>query len=219
MIVVITSALIAVGSLQAHHRRAGARRCLALNHRLHELRRPLQGLALLADGPRPDDAAFRACLEEARAAVCELDAVVNHRVATPLPVSLPLSELTLSLDRRWRPFGVAVHAPLGKEFVVADPARVGTAVDNLVANALDHGSGRVDVRATIRGGQVRIEVRDEGPAPMSSAVGSDPRRGHGLTIARKAARDFGGVLLGPAPSNEGGTLAAVTLPLGGPERG
>jgi signal transduction histidine kinase len=215
---VVAMALIALLALELHHSRAADHRSLALNHGLHELRRPLQALVLLAERPHPERAALRSCLEQARAALGELDATVNGGAGTSLPVPTPLGDVTSSLDRRWRPFGVAVHAPSGEDTVVADPARLGAAVDNLVANALDHGSGRVDVRASAGAGEARIEVRDEGPSPTPSVTG-DPRRGHGLTIAREAARDFGGVLLGPEPSADGGTLAAVTVPLGRAERG
>lgn len=218
-VAMVAITLVALAALQARHRRACDRRSVALNHRLHELRRPLQALVLLAERPQPERAALRACLEQVRAALRELDAAINGGAVTSLAVSMPLREVASSLDRRWRPFGVSVHAPRGEDSVVADPARLGAAVDNLVANALDHGSGRVDVRTSTRAGQARIEVHDEGPSPMAPALLDDPRRGHGLTIAREAAREFGGVLLGPEPSADGGTLAAVTLPLGGPERG
>jgi signal transduction histidine kinase len=218
-VAVVAIALVALVALEVHHSRAGDRMSLALNHRLHELRRPLQALVLLAERPHPERPALRACLEQARAAARELDATINGGAGTSLAVSMPLGEVTSSIDRRWRPFGVEVHAPLSEVAVVADPVRLGAAVDNLVANALDHGTGRVDVRASAGGGEARIEVHDDGPSPGSTALPHDPRRGHGLTIAREAAHDFGGLLLGPEPSADGGTLAAVTLPLGGPERG
>jgi signal transduction histidine kinase len=215
----IVIALVALATLEAQRRRAGSRRRLALNHHLHELRRPLQALVLLAGRPHPQRAALLACLEQARTAVRGLDATVNGGTVASHPISTPLAELTSSLDRRWRPFGVEVHSPRGEGAIVADPARLGSVVDNLVANALDHGSGRIDVRASTSGGEARIEVHDDGPSPIHPVLPRDPRRGHGLTIARDAARDFGGVLLGPAPSADGGTLAAVTVPLGRAERG
>ena len=206
-------------ALAIGHLRSGERRTLELNRRLHELRRPLQAVVLLVERPGLERAALSACLEQVRRAVRELDATINHAPVAPRALSMPLGEVASSLDRRWRPFGVAVHATPGEGAVVADPARLGAVVDNLVANALDHGSGRVDITASTGGGEARIEVRDEGPSSASPEMPRDPRRGHGLTIAREAARDLGGVLLGPERNADGGTLAALTLPLGGSGRG
>ena len=211
-------AVTGLALLEAHRLRVGARRTVVLNRRMHELRRPLQALVLLAERPHPERAALRGCLVQARGALGELDATINGGAGASLAVPLPLTEVTSGLDRRWRPFGVAVHAARDERPVIADPVRLGAAIDNLVANALDHGSGLVDVRATTEGGAARIEVHDQGPSSSSTAPG-DPRRGHGLEITRAAALDFGGALLGPAPSGDGGTLAALTLPLGGPGLG
>ncbi len=206
--------VVAFVALEVHRSRLASHRTVVLNRALHELRRPLQALVLLAERPLPERAALRGCLEQARGALGELDATINGGAGAPVASPTPLSDLTSGLGRRWRPFGVAVHAVPDEGAVIADPVRLGAALDNLVANAFDHGSGRVDVRAFTEGDVARIEVRDEGPSSRQAPTG-DPRRGHGLVLARAAASDSGGALIGPSASEDGGTFAALTLPLTG----
>lgn len=215
----LAAALPALVALELWQLFTGVRRRLALNRSIHELRRPLQALVLLAEAARPDRAALRACLEQAGGALGQLDSTINGGGASSPAVSIPLAEVTSALDCRWRAFGVAVHPPEGEGAVLANPKRLAGAVDNLVANALTHGSGRVDVRATSDGSGARIEVRDQGPPGSPPPRNRDRRRGHGLAIANEAAAGFGGALLGPSRTDDGGTLAALTLPTAGREPG
>jgi signal transduction histidine kinase len=93
--------------------------------------------------------------------------------------------------------------------VFADPLRIAQACANLVGNAAEHGGGVVRVRVRAAGGQVRIEVSDDGPglpatvsALTAAARVRHGRRGHGLAIAAAIAEHHGG-RLAAAPSEAG----------------
>jgi signal transduction histidine kinase len=90
--------------------------------------------------------------------------------------------------------------------------RLAQAVGNLVANAIEHGGSRVELRAAAAGGRVRVEVRDDGPglpAPIPVLIrrarGGRGRRGRGLAIAADVAARHGG-RLGSAPASTGACL-------------
>lgn len=103
--------------------------------------------------------------------------------------------------------------------VVGDRLRLAQAISNLVANALEHAPGRVELAARSVGAQhVRIEVIDEGPGlPLALAEltrrarAGRGRRGRGLAIAAQIARRHRGRLVAaPAPH---GTRLGLELPL------
>jgi signal transduction histidine kinase len=101
----------------------------------------------------------------------------------------------------------------GPALVPADARRIYQALSNVLANAVEHGGGWVDVVGTRVEGGVRVEVRDAGPGfwpvPSRSACAT---RGHGLDIARRAAREAGGELrVLPSPA---GAAVAIDLPTG-----
>lgn len=80
-------------------------------------------------------------------------------------------------------------------------------VANLLANAVKHGEGVVELVARVRSDHVRIEVTDEGPGlPAATArlARMVPRgvHGHGLPVARRSAVALGGSLHS-APSARG----------------
>ncbi|MEA2151083.1 MAG: hypothetical protein QOD69_2913, partial [Solirubrobacteraceae bacterium] len=92
-------------------------------------------------------------------------------------------------------------------FVRGDRLRLAQAISNLVANALEHGPGRVEISARRVGrGHVCIEVVDEGPglpSPVAAltrrARAGRGRRGRGLAIAAEIAGRHGGrIVAGPA---------------------
>jgi signal transduction histidine kinase len=112
---------------------------------------------------------------------------------------------------------LALGAPDGAALVRGDRVRLSQAVGNLLANALEHGAGTVELRSRTAGDCVRIEVSDEGsglPAPVAQlaarARGGRGRRGRGLAIASDIVARHGGRLLA-APSPRGARVA-IELP-------
>jgi signal transduction histidine kinase len=208
---VIALALIGVASIWVERRR----RRVVLNRCLHELRRPLQAMTLSMEGPRSGSAA-RACLEQLRFALEDLDAIVNGREPRMDAVRLPLGELVAAAERRWSAIGGVergvVNAPHAKPD--ADPSRIASAIDNLIANALEHGTAPVRIDAFVRDGQARVEVRDAGPAlaAVEAPRRRDPRRGHGLGLVSAMAEMAGGAASGPRHSSAG-TSTGIRLPL------
>ncbi len=194
------------------------RRRTALNRAMHELRRPLHALALVPGPATTDQEEAPASLDRALVALDDLDAVINGRppVLTRRPVAArPLVE---GVIERWRAVARRRDAALeldwkaGVAVVNADPARVAQALDNLLANALEHGRGGVRVLA--RRGPVGLSlsvVSERGDARVRS---TDPRRGHGLAVVERVATAHLGRFRIAA---EGSSVAArLELPLAAP---
>lgn len=192
-----------------------ARRTRRLNRALHELRRPLQALALSLGSPGPERGGAGSCLAQARAALRELDAVVNGRREPPAVSRTLVGEVLDGLACRWRFADVEVDRACAALEIDADLTRLGAALDNLVANALRHGTGMVRVRAATTARGVRFEVRDGGPAAPTRRSRRDPRHGHGLRVVADVAASHGGSAAAAAPSPGGGTIAAISLPVSG----
>jgi signal transduction histidine kinase len=188
-----------------------------LNEALHELRRPLQGLALLLDGQAAPTGAAE-LLEQATHSLTQLDGLVNGFVLPRDRAPATLEELATEARKRWGA-RVEVDGPpvRGRASVVADRHRVAAALDNLIANALEHGSGPIRLRARTEGGSVRLDVASRGePGPPRD--GADPRRGHGLRVVERVAAEHGGSAF-PPRSESGHTVAGISLPRSGGGRG
>src|SRR4051794_17729273 len=174
----------------------------------HELRAPLQAIALAAESAardperRPVD--VRPDLERARIALADLAAARSGRRADTELAAVRLDRLVwraaTASDLVARRVGGGVHLDwsAGPVTIKANRGRLAQALGNLLANAVEHGGGHVRVtgRRTRRG--IRVEVRVSG-------------RGHGLTIAAKAVRDSGGTLT--AAKAGSGTAVAIELPV------
>jgi signal transduction histidine kinase len=210
----ITALLVlAVLSIELLRLVGNARRAVRIHRALHELRRPLHSIGLALQGASRDVRGAEACLEQARHALADLEAVVDGRRLGPERVRVAISDLARGLEDRWHMADVRVDPPPCGEAVEADPGRLGAALDNLVANALRHGSGPVHVRTLTAPGVARFEVRDGGPAEATpAAAAAAPRHGHGLAVAATVAASHGGSLAPPRRSAEGGTVAALSLP-------
>jgi signal transduction histidine kinase len=103
--------------------------------------------------------------------------------------------------------------------VLGDRLRLLQATGNLIANAIEHGRGRVEVGGRTDGGRLQITVGDEGrglPAPVADLTRRPRRgrgrRGRGLAIAADIARRHGGELTAPG-AGQGGSRLALELPL------
>jgi signal transduction histidine kinase len=90
--------------------------------------------------------------------------------------------------------------------------RLAQALGNLLANALEHGRGRVEVRGERAGGVVRIQVSDEGRGLQRGRT--EAGRGQGLGIAARAAEREGGRLALVHEAER--TTLALELPDGEP---
>ena len=135
----------------------------------------------------------------------------------PVEPAVLVNETLAGLRPRARDAGVELRSDLPADLptVVADPARIGGVLSNLVANALDHtpAGGHVIVGARREGRQLAVEVRDTGsgfpaellPHVFERFVKGPGSSGSGLGLA--IAHD---VVLA-----HGGTIAAENVPGGG----
>jgi DNA-binding response OmpR family regulator/signal transduction histidine kinase len=220
LLAAIALAGAAAGRLELRRRRElVARAC-------HELRGPLTAahLALHAGarhGEAPPErlAAIDLELERAGVALDDLAAARRGRRAPDRDEPVDVGDLLAYQAATWRlvagVFGCRLELvePGPGAIVRGDRLRLAQAVGNLVANALEHGTGRVELLARSHGDRVRIEVADEGPglpAPVGDLTrrprAGRGRRGRGLAIAADIADRHGGRLVA-APSARGARVA------------
>ena len=144
---------------------------------------------------------------------------IAGRVVDAWNVSMPGGARQVALD--WGAGATHVHGYA---------MRLTQALDNLVANAVEHGRGPVTVTGRMSGSHVSVCVLDRGAGLVGPLFGVRPRswqarRGHGLVVARHAVELHGGTLHrvrgpfgsgievrlpaagGPAPVRESGTPA------------
>lgn len=214
--------------LGAQELRAGRRRS-ALNEALHELRRPLQAIALAASAPagaRRGD--IEESLELAAAALERLDREVNGGAAARARDAVRLDLVARASVARWAERAARAGGRLelrwraGGAVVDGDRAAIAQALDNLIVNAIEHGGPAIVVEGNRRGDRVRLAVADAGrgeAAPRrrrrrgAAFVGLSGRRrhGHGLAVVRRVAAEHDGrFLLRRSPW---GSLAVLELPL------
>jgi len=206
----LTMALVLLGDRVRERRRRRS-----LNERLHELRRPLQALVLAA---KPGPVAGPEPLELALAALRDLDREVNGGPPDVRRRPVEARMLAIAAAERWRARVAAagrrivVRWECGDELADVDPVQIAQALDNLLANALEHGSGPITIEGARLAKRIELRVRDGGPVKSSRLrQHGDPRRGHGLRVTRMLAAGSGGELRIRAAAR--GTIAALTLPL------
>ena len=184
---------------------------------LHELRRPLQVAMLALTGPGAPAGAID-CLDQAAAALEQLEHELGLRAAPrPDPCgSVAAEELLADARSRWcgvreagcpAPISFAVAAP-GLE-LRGDRRRLGAALDNLIANGLEHGAGEVRVELRPVAGGARLSVSNA--ADTDCRGEDDPRRGHGLGVVARTAAELGG-LLGPPRRAGSEVVCELTVP-------
>lgn len=183
------------------------RRRTALNEAVHELRRPLQAIALTVPGS-DRVGALESSLWMAAAAVDRLDCEIN---GTPMPGStdlVSLRQLVESAVERWQTRAsledrtLSLRWEAGDSCLYGDVVELTQIVDNLISNGLDHGSGKVAVEAKRSGCFVRLCVSNRKRAKparshwrvesLYARVSGRRRHGHGLRIVRRAAARSGG---------------------------
>jgi len=216
---------VALAAAVAGDRVVQSRRRAALNRGLHELRRPLQALSLASVGRNRSRAGAaartavvtRETVDAALAALDDLDRQVNRLPPAPAPHPVLVAALVHAAAERWRGPAAArgrslsVRCEVGAARVLADARQLERALDNLLANSLEHGTLSVAVAATLGRGGVRISVGDGGPGPARPPRRRDPRRGHGLRIVARIARESGGRLL--VDRSAARTEAVLELPV------
>lgn len=233
--VIACPAAISCATVVAAERLRTRRRRELLNRSLHELRRPLQALALVArSGPRPHGDQLGLALE----ALDDLDRAINGAPPRVRSERVDVQTLAEQAVARWRTPALLAGRRLelawraGAIRVACDPGALGRALDNLIANSLEHGSGLVRIEGIVRTGRLRLVVADGSDAgtPGSDAVFSGPatasrpragrivggardrRRGHGLRVVAAIAAEHGGRFA--TCRHETGASAVIELPLG-----
>jgi signal transduction histidine kinase len=223
------AAAVAVQGLRTGRRRT------ALNEALHELRRPLQTLALVSPGTvRVEPAAIQGSVRMAAAALERLEREINGEALAPVRETLPARPLLDSAVRRWRARAalaggsLALRWQAGEVVIAADRCAVAQALDNLVVNAIEHGGPEIVVEASASSGQLRVAVVDrgggarsrhrrEGPVELIARLSSRRRHGHGLRLVRRTAAVHGGHF--QLRYSARATEAVLELPLAGREEG
>jgi signal transduction histidine kinase len=212
-----------------HDRMVERRRRRQLNRSLHELRRPLQAMALGGVNRNVDSGG--GFLDLAMSALTDLDHLVNGAAACPPGARhelLSCRELVVAAVGRWRAGDSEVNLELfwdaGEAIVSADAEQIARALDNMIANAIEHGGPRLALTASVVSGKVRLTLSDWSRSPYwgarrqaASSNGAappqarDPRRGHGLEIVTEIAAAHGGRFA--LSRSVQGTVAALELPL------
>jgi signal transduction histidine kinase len=214
--------------------RSGKRRS-ALNEALHELRRPLQAVAL-ASGPQlATTGGGEDPIEQAAAALERLDREINGGPLAPTRGLVDGHSLVQSAVGRWQARvrladgSLELRWSAGRPVVHGDRCALAQALDNLIVNAIEHGGPTIVVAARQRQGRLRIAVVDSGRswhphsrrnnhADVLARLRGRHRHGHGLIIVRRiAAANDGHFALRRSAQ---GSLAVLELPLvdGGDEQ-
>jgi C4-dicarboxylate-specific signal transduction histidine kinase len=119
---------------------------------------------------------------------------------------------------RWRPQasradGIRVYWDAGPAPIDGDAARLTQALDNLLANAIEHGGPPIVITGARVAGRLRITIAN-GVQPGRVAHTADPRRGHGTDVVSEVASAHGGRFA--LCQTASGCVAALELPLAEP---
>jgi len=189
----------------------------------HELRSPAAALSFAVASLRREAGGLRRALrfeseiERMRAGLADLDAAQSGRRAPARPRTVPLEQVLRRAAAGWRPPADQAGRPIdvrwdaGHAWVRADRGRLAQALGNVMANAIEHGTGPIEITAVRKGPRsVRVEVTNE-TARTASRRHRRAGRGRGLGIASRAVQEAGGTL--KVEQTGAGTTATVDLPL------
>ncbi len=217
------AAAIAARGLGAGRRRA------ALNEALHELRRPLQALALAFPAAAPGASSQAdGSLQLVATALDRLEREINGEPATSAQAPVFVRPLLASAASHWRPRvalgggSLQLSERCADAVVIGDRTRLAQALDNLLANAIEHGGSQIALETEYEEGLLRIAVRDQGPAhrpgrrpagarELATRLAGRHRHGHGLRVVRRVASEHGGAF--ELRHLEHGAEAVLRLPL------
>jgi signal transduction histidine kinase len=208
--------------------RTGRRRTV-LNEALHELRRPLQALALAAPaGAMGREATVASSVQMAATALDRLQREINGEALAAVRTPIFARPLLEAAVRRWRGRadrcgGSMTLRWLAEEAMIeGDRGELAQALDNLLVNAIEHGGPEIVVEAKAGRGKLRIEVLDSGrgprregrlpgPAELIARLSGRRPHGHGLRVVRRTAAAHGGEFR--LCRSGVATVAAIELPL------
>jgi signal transduction histidine kinase len=207
------------------------KRRAVLNEALHELRRPIQAMALAAVPGERHPVGVDGSLRLAAAALERLDREINGGRTEGTREAVLVWPLLESAVGRWRTragfAGAALTLRRGatRAVVEGDRVRLSQAIDNLIVNAIEHGGPSIVIEAVARSGRLRVSVADSGgperreprrsPTEALVRFAGRRRRGHGLTVVRAAAAAHGGRFA--LHRSADGSRAVLELPLLGPD--
>ena len=161
----------------------------------HEIRQPLCAAQLGLHG-----AARRGEIGPTLVAALEFElrraAFALEDPAAARPADVDLHALLDCQVRTWREVAAAHGASLdldpgpGTAVVHADALRLAQATSNVVANAIEHGGGRIVIRTVRVADRIRVEVADGGRGPLrheasqpiAGGGSADAEHGRGLAI-------------------------------------
>lgn len=225
MLAASTALVLAAQSLRAGRRRS------ALNEALHELRRPLQALALAGPELAAVPVATESSLQMASAALARLDREINGGSIQTASIAVEVEPLLYAATERWTARASLAGGSLELGWagpgvrVRGDRCELAQALDNLIANAIEHGGPAVRLEARRSAGLLTLAVTDVGPgrrpssrtgaARLVARLRGSHRRGHGLAVVRRIATAHGGRF--ELRRESGRTVATIELPLCPPQ--
>jgi two-component system sensor histidine kinase ChvG len=179
----------------------------------HELKTPLAGIRgaaeLLGDGAADDASARAQFLAMIVDDFARIDRLVNRllelaRVDDDRTPAAPVDVALLARNAAARAWAVPVDVRADPAFTLGREAAIASAIDNLVANAVQHAAPATAVAITVtRGARIRVAVANHGPALSEVARARVWNRfystriasggsGLGLAIVRSVALAHGG---------------------------